>query len=89
MSHYIPVITPEAVIWVGAASLTPEERSLAASHLNHARAALGLRGVERLGDYEGVEINDLPLASDLDALEDLDAAGALAEIDVFYLELPE
>ncbi len=79
----VPIVTPEAVVWVPEDDLTPKERSQAASHLNFAVGALGLRGVERLRDFEGVEIGGLPLATDLADLEALDEGGGFS-FDVFY-----
>lgn len=86
---YVPKVTPDAVVWVPADELTIEERSVLASHINVAVGALGLRGTERLADFEGIVIHGDRLATRLDDLEWLDDEGWFSEIDVFYLELPE
>jgi len=87
--YYVPKVTPSAVVWVPADELTAAERSVLASHLNVAVGALGMRGTEGLADFEGVFIHGDPLATRLDDLEWLDEEGWFAEIDVFYLDLPE
>ena len=79
----VPIVTPEAVVWVPEDDLTPKERSQAASHLNYALGALGLRGVEGLREFEGVQLDGLPLATELDQLVALDEGGGFS-FDVFY-----
>ena len=86
MSWYIPVITPNGLIWVPVEELEPWERSTSASHVNHVTIALGTGDFDRLRDFEGVRLGGLPLVTDPGTIEELDDRGELG-FDQFYLYL--
>lgn len=80
---YVPIITPDGVIWVSEDELESRERSVAASHRNHVTIALGTNEWDRLRAFQGVSLGGLPLATDPEAIMELDDRGDL-DFDAFY-----
>jgi hypothetical protein len=80
---YVPVITPDGVIWAPFDQLEPWERSMSASHVNHLTVALGTGDYDRLRPFEGTRLAGHPLATDREDIEDLADRGDL-DFDQFY-----
>lgn len=83
MASYLPVVTPDGIMWVPADELERHERSAAATHLNYITQALATGDYSQLDEFRGVQLGGLPLATDPDTLENLDDRGELA-LDTFY-----
>jgi hypothetical protein len=85
MALYVPVVTPDGILWVQADELEWHERSAAATHLNRITQALATGDYSPLRDFQGVRLGGLPLATESETLEDLDDRGELM-LDAFYWE---
>jgi hypothetical protein len=85
IEHFVPIVTPEATLWVPADELEPWERSVSASHVNNLTAALGTNDYSRLRDFEDVRLGGYRLATRQEDIEDLSDQGDL-DFDAFYLD---
>lgn len=83
MALWVPVITPDGVVWVEADDLEPWERSVSASHVNHVTVALGTGDWGRMRDFEGMSLGGLALATSPVTITELDDEGWL-DFDAFY-----
>ena len=86
MAWYIPVLTPNGLIWVPEADTEPWERSVDASHVNYVTQGLATGDYSRLRDFERIRIAGLRLVTDPATIEELDDRGEL-HFDQFYLNL--
>jgi hypothetical protein len=80
---YVPVVTPDGVLWVQASELDWYERSTAATHINYVTQGLATGDYGAVQAFRDVRVGGLPLATDRQDIEELADQGDL-DFDYFY-----